>query len=539
MGQQDPILEGMEPRFHRGVPPGSLKRVVHYYIYPRHRQHKKLVLEVSSLHWKFLLYHMIRPPASQRPAPPQPLSDLEFPFRIEQSVGGDEVRRAVATRDIEVGEIVLRERALCCHGFVGQKYDPALYEHFPLWVLKQWLELPLPSRVIADGVWPLVYVICKCAPLEEISLTSFYSSPKCSYVVQRLLSSPTTKFNLKMLRLETGKTEDELIDLYLKVQANAFVLEDSMCPQLFYGAALFRLASFFNHSCLPNLGRYFDHDYSDPLQSGERPWINLYACKRIAAGEELTIPYSCYYDTMPRELRSKHLGFRCLCAVCTSENKQLLVSEMSPLSATELAPWTAIDKADDLVIPGGMCPEFLRMWRVGRSRSKLLRARHFAARQLLVKFLKFCVFPNERQLPGTQVGPTDDELADICRIIETELFSLTPPARAFFHAWRANDLPARASINKRPARDQILLKLDQLKQLDKPGTHTMLENYIVAHTVYDFCSRNARILQSQEVCPAILSEFIEDLQLVSPQCRSSHQLFFRLSGAFELANRQI
>ncbi|KAM0987175.1 hypothetical protein ACFX2G_011515 [Malus domestica] len=79
----------------------------------------------------------------------------------------------------------------------------------------------------------------------------------------------------------------------------------------YYGVGLWVLASFINHSCVPNARRMHVGDY-----------VMVHASRDVKAGEEITFAY---FDVLsPLEKRnesSKTWGFRCNCKRCKFEEK--------------------------------------------------------------------------------------------------------------------------------------------------------------------------------------------------------------------------
>jgi len=74
------------------------------------------------------------------------------------------------------------------------------------------------------------------------------------------------------------------------------------------GKAFYQMTSFFNHSCLPNVGCDFE---------GSK--IRLTVAEDVRAGEQLFISYLNNPNMTQKETRDflwLHYGFKCQCALC-------------------------------------------------------------------------------------------------------------------------------------------------------------------------------------------------------------------------------
>lgn len=99
-------------------------------------------------------------------------------------------------------------------------------------------------------------------------------------------------------------------------------------------AYIWRHASFFNHSCVPNVHRHFINDFI------------VMTCKRdVHAGEELCISYSAMGEEFAsRSKKFKHYGFSCQCSLCAFEVNQPEIykfqrSRLLQDYRDRLAPW--------------------------------------------------------------------------------------------------------------------------------------------------------------------------------------------------------
>ncbi|EEH22483.1 hypothetical protein PABG_04694 [Paracoccidioides brasiliensis Pb03] len=90
------------------------------------------------------------------------------------------------------------------------------------------------------------------------------------------------------------------------------------------GRVLGLSSAYLNHACLPNAQHtLFTMKCNDDRE--ERYFLTVYACKKVAQGEEITIPYDVLY--MDRASRQQFLlqeyGFECACKLCGKENSRI------------------------------------------------------------------------------------------------------------------------------------------------------------------------------------------------------------------------
>lgn len=163
---------------------------------------------------------------------------MDFPFRVERDHNG--VASAVATRDLEQGDVVLEEEALCT--------TPEGGEHTAAFQMV----LDLTNTY---GAGP--------SPLDDLA--------KPDEMVR-----DAERRGIVELGILTKLAAVDILKFYKIVHANVFgvpALEPTH-------ASLFHDASFFNHSCVPNCNKDFE--------DGK---IVITANKSIHAGEELKINY--------------------------------------------------------------------------------------------------------------------------------------------------------------------------------------------------------------------------------------------------------
>ena len=148
-------------------------------------------------------------------------------------------------------------------------------------------------------------------PLIEFSSDEMqYTNLKQTYsILEAKFKKLPTEVQRKALSLHsTNMGKKEIVGV---VAANAFGGEDP------HGAVLCFEASFFNHSCRPNV----HHRWSKPFQ-------RMYACRDIKRGEELCTGYE--DEMLPKSERQEQLsryGFECACEVCSLPDKLLRVSD--------------------------------------------------------------------------------------------------------------------------------------------------------------------------------------------------------------------
>lgn len=107
-------------------------------------------------------------------------------------------------------------------------------------------------------------------------------------------------------------TLSQLIDVLCRYDCNAFGYRDQEGSEVAVG--VFPYASFFNHSCWPNIVKWYEGNV-----------MCFRALRNISAGEELNISYiSTDLCTEIRQLQlKKHYFFDCVCPRCAANSREL------------------------------------------------------------------------------------------------------------------------------------------------------------------------------------------------------------------------
>lgn len=147
------------------------------------------------------------------------------------------------------------------------------------------------------------------------------------------------------------------------------LVEDSISAKVlgknsdYYGIGLWVLASFLNHSCIPNTRRLHVGDY-----------VIVHASRDVKAGEELTIAY---FDVLSpldkrKDMMLKSWGFDCICKRCKYEEE---ISSMFDMKEIEIG----IERGMDVGVIAYKLEEGMRRWTVRGREKGYLRASFWAA----------------------------------------------------------------------------------------------------------------------------------------------------------------
>lgn len=122
--------------------------------------------------------------------------------------------------------------------------------------------------------------------------------------------SPPQQLPPMPVRLNNPNVRNQLLDLYSRFGNNNFVLHSHLVS---FGHGIYPLASrLFNHSCVPNAAVCYS------LTQGRPPSMQVIALRKIAADEEICIPY--VDPALPFGDRERALdiiyGFSCACPLC-------------------------------------------------------------------------------------------------------------------------------------------------------------------------------------------------------------------------------
>lgn len=113
---------------------------------------------------------------------------------------------------------------------------------------------------------------------------------------------------------------------YLRFKRNSFDMSEAGNPA-FYVSGIFRHASRFNHSCIPNANVTWNPEIG--LDNQGR--LTVHAIRDIAFGEEVVIDYQCSYKARAarmQELRNDY-GFDCTCPICDTQSPVATQSELN------------------------------------------------------------------------------------------------------------------------------------------------------------------------------------------------------------------
>ncbi|CAH8253484.1 unnamed protein product [Arabidopsis lyrata] len=129
----------------------------------------------------------------------------------------------------------------------------------------------------------------------------------------------------------------------------------------YYGVGLWTLASFINHSCIPNARRLHVGDY-----------VIVHASRDIKAGEEITFAY---FDVLsPLEKRkemAESWGFRCGCSRCKFESVLYVTNQ--EIRELEMGLERGVDAGNAVY----MVEEGMKRWKVKGKDKGLLRASYW------------------------------------------------------------------------------------------------------------------------------------------------------------------
>ncbi|KIW03496.1 uncharacterized protein PV09_05263 [Verruconis gallopava] len=198
----------------------------------------------------------------------------EFPFALKETQ--DKGIGAFAIRNITRGELVLSERPLL--RIVGSRYLAA--------------DVQAQYDKLGD-VQKAVYMSLASAHGQDASR---YPSTSAPYL---------EKGDKRRIREQYEALTGEEKSVLSICMTNAMETDN--------GAAIFELASRFNHECVPNA--CFSWDEREGVE-------RIHATRNIAKGEEITVCYcDPFYDVSMRRWELMHYGFECRCRACHDFDK--------------------------------------------------------------------------------------------------------------------------------------------------------------------------------------------------------------------------
>ncbi|XP_061992985.1 methyltransferase FGSG_00040 [Rosa rugosa] len=283
-----------------------------------------------------------------RAKPPEPAEYIGGAVEMRKS--GIRGRGLFATKNMEAGSLVLINKAVATERGIlpGQDLD----ENAQLVMWKTFTEKVMDS-------------VAKC-------------SRTCGLI--STLSSGEDEDGLEVPEINLFKPDSEHLIGYSnekKLDASRVlsildvnsIVEDSISSKVlgknsdYYGVGLWVLASFINHSCIPNARRLHVGDY-----------VIVHASRDVKAGEELTFAY---FDVLnPLEKRnemSKTWGFRCNCRRCKFEAE--LCSRQEGIGEIEMGFERGMDSGAAVY----RLEEGMRKWKVKEKEKGYLRASFWAA----------------------------------------------------------------------------------------------------------------------------------------------------------------
>ncbi|KAH9065349.1 SET domain-containing protein [Lactarius vividus] len=146
--------------------------------------------------------------------------------------------------------------------------------------------------------------------LSQLSVEILSSDLPHQLSLLAIFESPPQQLPPMLVRLNSLDARNRLLDLYSRFGNNNFVLHSHLVS---FGHGIYPLASqLFNHSCVPNAAVRYS------LMRGHPPSMEVIALRKIAADEEVCIPY--VDPALPFGDRERALniiyGFSCSCPLC-------------------------------------------------------------------------------------------------------------------------------------------------------------------------------------------------------------------------------
>ncbi|KAI2607178.1 uncharacterized protein GGS25DRAFT_321472 [Hypoxylon fragiforme] len=224
---------------------------------------------------------------------------------------GQPRRGLVATKDIQMGEIILCEKAFCAafsHDGPAQAHNNTVYNDN---TKQSWVGAY--ARIVPMVIQKIMHNTCIAKPVFNLQEPRPAGRRKCrridgqtvsnSFVVEAILGK--NKFGLAGTR-----TRDELRRWFNNGGRNYWDPNEKG-PQDMYNAGHFPYACLLNHSCLPNGIRSFMGDL-----------MIIRAARDIREGDDITICYS-----LPRRPKTKDYArvlkllydITCTCDICKAE----------------------------------------------------------------------------------------------------------------------------------------------------------------------------------------------------------------------------
>lgn len=281
-----------------------------------------------------------------RAKPPEP---AEYIGAVQIRKSGIRGRGLFATNNIEAGTLVLITKAVATERGIFPGLD--LDENAQLVMWKNFTEKVLDSAAKCSRTCGLISTLSSGEDEDELEV------PEIN------LFKPESEQNWYPNEKKLDATR------ILSILDVNSIVEDSISSKVlgknsdYYGVGLWVLASFINHSCIPNARRLHVGDY-----------VIVHASRDVKAGEELTFSY---FDVLnPLEKRSEMSqtwGFRCSCRRCKFEVE--LCSRQEGIREIEMGVERGMDSGAAVY----RLEEGMRRWKVKEKEKGYLRASFWAA----------------------------------------------------------------------------------------------------------------------------------------------------------------
>ncbi|XP_050374071.1 methyltransferase FGSG_00040 [Argentina anserina] len=279
----------------------------------------------------------------------KPPEAAEYIGAVEMRRSGIRGRGLFATKNMEAGSLVLISKAVATERGILPGHD--LDENAQLVMWKNFTENVLDSVTKCSRICSLISTLSSGEDEDELEVPAIdVFKPEFEQI---------------------GNSEEKKVDAsrILSILDVNSIVEDSISSKVlgknsdYYGVGIWILASFINHSCIPNARRVHVGDY-----------VIVHASRDVKAGEELTFAY---FDVLnPLEKRnemSKTWGFRCNCRRCKFEAE--LCSRQEGVGEIEMG----LDRGLDSGAVVFKLEEGMRKWKVKEKEKGYLRASFWTA----------------------------------------------------------------------------------------------------------------------------------------------------------------
>lgn len=281
-----------------------------------------------------------------RAKPPEP---AEYIGAVQIRKSGIRGRGLFATNNIEAGTLVLITKAVATERGILPGLD--LDENAQLVMWKNFTEKVLDSASKCSRTCGLISTLSSGEDEDELEV------PEIN------LFKPQSEQN--------GYPNEKKLDAtrILSILDVNSIVEDSISSKVlgkncdYYGVGLWVLASFINHSCIPNARRLHVGDY-----------VIVHASRDVKAGEELTFAYFDVLNPLEKRSEMSHTwGFRCSCRRCKFEVE--LCSRQEGIREIEMGVERGMDSSAAVY----RLEEGMRRWKVKEKEKGYLRASFWAA----------------------------------------------------------------------------------------------------------------------------------------------------------------